>query len=87
VGPKPEAWLQVNTLERTFCIPNQCNEPIFKQLNFIILHGKYFIYRYENTLFHLHYYKFLLEFPKQVQIKHETMASAGTVLNKQLTPR
>jgi hypothetical protein len=40
-----KVWFQVDTYELLFGVPNEKNEPIVNQINFIILYGKYYIYK------------------------------------------
>jgi hypothetical protein len=70
-----EAWFQVNTYEIIFGVPNEFNEPIVNQINFIILSGKYYIYRNKKKNKPLHLYEFLLDCKNQMEIKYEIMSS------------
>jgi hypothetical protein len=72
-----KVWLQVDTYEVLFGIPNENNEPIINQINFIILYGKYYINRCKKTETKMHLYEFLLECKKQMMLKHELETSAG----------
>jgi hypothetical protein len=70
-----ETWFEINTYEIIFGVPNEFNEPIVNQINFIILYGKYYIYRNKKKNLPLHLYEFLLECKNQMEIKYEIMSS------------
>jgi hypothetical protein len=74
-----ETWFQVNTYEIIFGIPNEFNEPIVNQINFIILYGKYYIYRNKKKEKPMHLYEFLLDCKNQIEIKQEIMANKGKI--------
>jgi hypothetical protein len=72
-----KVWLQVETHEVLFGIPNERNEPIINQINFLILYGKYYIYKCKKKGTPLQLYELLLECKNQLIIKHEIETSAG----------
>jgi hypothetical protein len=72
-----EVWFQVDTYEIIFGIPNEFNEPIVNQINFIILYGKYYVYRNKKKNKAMHLYEFLLDCKNQLEIKKEIMLSKG----------
>jgi hypothetical protein len=72
-----EAWFQLDTYEIIFGVPNEFNEPIVNQVNFIILYGKYYIYRNKKKNKPMHLYEFLLDCKNQMEIKHTIMSSKG----------
>jgi hypothetical protein len=47
-----KTWFQVDTYEIIFGIPNERSEIIVNQLNYIILLGKYFIYKKRRNYIH-----------------------------------
>jgi hypothetical protein len=72
-----KVWLQVDLHEILFGVPNERNEPIINQINFLILYGKYYIYKGKKALNTLHLYEFLLECKKQMIIKKDSETNTG----------
>ena len=70
-------WFQVDTYEIIFGIPNERNEAIVNQLNFIILIAKYYIYRCKKADKTTEVYEFLLECRNQMMIKYEISNATG----------
>ena len=56
-----EAWFHVDTYEILFGIPNEGNEIIINQLNYVILMAKYYIYCQKQKNKTLDVYEFLLD--------------------------
>jgi exonuclease III len=72
-----EVRFQVETYELIFGIPNEFNEHLVNQINFIILYGKYYIYRNKKNNKALDLYEFLLDCKNQMEIKQEIMFGNG----------
>ena len=72
-----ETWFHVDTYEILFGIPNERNETIINQLNYIILIAKYYIYIQKQKNMLLDLYEFLLECKNRLNIKEEIMSAAG----------
>ena len=72
-----KVWFQVDTYEIIFGIPNEFNEALVNQMNFMILYGKYYVYRKKKKSKALHLYEFLLDCKNQLEIKKEIMMSKG----------
>jgi hypothetical protein len=70
-----QVWFQVELYEIIFGIPNEFNETIVNQINYVILYAKYYIYRNKKKNKPMHLYEFLLECKNQLEIKREIMAS------------
>jgi hypothetical protein len=74
-----EAWFHIDTFEILFGIPNEGNETIINQINYIILMAKYYIYCQKQKDKTLDVYEFLLDCKNKLHIKQEIMSAAGKI--------
>ena len=68
-----ETRFQIDTYEIIFGVPNERDEPLVNQINFIILYGKFYIYQNKKKGKKLDLYEFLLECKNQIIYKEEAM--------------
>jgi hypothetical protein len=61
--------------ETLFGIPNEENNLIVGSLNYLLLHGNYFIYRSKKSKTNLNLYDFLLECKNKLQVEKNIMIS------------
>jgi exonuclease III len=69
-------YFNINTYEIVFGVPNERLEPIVCQINYIILHAKYYIHSKKQAGKALDIYEFLVESRNNIRLKYEIMAEA-----------
>ena len=62
-------WFEVGTYEILFGIPNENDENIVHQLNFVIIIAKYYVYKHKKAGTALHVYEFILELKNRLVMK------------------
>jgi hypothetical protein len=72
-------WLHIDTYEVLFGIPNELNDAIINQLNFLILYGKYYVYKCKKKDNTPQLHEYLIECKKQMMLKIENETNAGTL--------
>jgi hypothetical protein len=69
-------WFEVGTYEIIFGIPNENDENLVNQLNYFIIHAKYYVYKTKKAGKALLDYDFLLDIKNRLLMRQDIMADS-----------